>query len=238
MRRLLFLMWTAAALPGALSARPATAQARSPAQAARAVAEPPQVTRSLEALDELLTAYLQSMPRDRNHPGRPGAARALDAVTRLRRLSVKWPAQSPLDYRTNLARSVQNLESLIRAADTSKAAAVTRALAEDLEVKLEHCLKSGGRLGGSVNVQVRTLRRGEEVRHWQVFYLPRVLELLGDQSADRFPQLSSPTNERIVPGRYVMWTSDPASGREGRKTTVKVGEGRQHVTIDLTVPGS
>ncbi len=203
--------------------------------------EPPSVAQSLESLDALLTRYQQSLatpPGSPVPPGPPATARAQQALGRLRGLSTKWPAQSPLDYRANLDRQVRDLLALLHPKDQTRSAAVLEVLAEDLEAKLEHCVKSGGRLGGSVTVNVRTLRGGQEVRDWQVFYLPRVLEALGAGRADRFPRLSSPTNDLLVPGRYVMWSSDPSSGRQSEKTVIKVGEGRKDLTIDLTVPAS
>ena len=103
-------------------------------------------------------------------------------------------------------------------------AASVQALAEDLEVKLEHCTRSGGKLGGSVVVRVRTVQGATESKSWQVFYMPRVFEAAGNASPDLFPQLSSPTEETLVPGRYVMWVRDPATararradGRQGRR---------------------
>jgi hypothetical protein len=110
------------------------------------------------------------------------------------------------------------------------------AVAEDLEIKLEHCAKSGGKLGGSVVVRVRTVQGGEESRSWQVFYMPRVFEAAANASPDLFPQLSSPTEEMLVPGRYVMWVRDPATARVGERTVVKVGEGRKELLLDLPVP--
>ena len=112
------------------------------------------------------------------------------------------------------------------------------AVAEDLEVKLEHCTKSGGRLGGSVVVRVRTLQGGTESRSWQVFYMPRVFEAASNATPDLFPQLSSPTEETLVPGRYVMWVRDPATDRLGERTVVKVGEGRKELLLDLPVPAA
>lgn len=215
-----------------------TQRAAVPLPPVNVAVEPPAVGQSLESLDGLLVGYLQSMPPDKDHPNRPAAARALRAVSRLRALSVKWPAQSPLDYRQNLDREVGHLKTALESSTPRTTAATIAAMAEDLEIKLEHCIKSGGRLGGSVSVNVRTVRAGQEVRNWQVFYLPRVLEATGSTAADRFPQLSSPTQERLVPGRYVMWSRDPTSGRLSERTIIKVGEGRQDLTIDLAVPAS
>ena len=106
----------------------------------------------------------------------------------------------------------------------------------DLEIKLEHCNRSGGKLGGSVVVRVRTIQGADEIKSWQVFYMPRVFEAAVNASPDLFPQLSSPTEDTLVPGRYVMWVRDPVSARVGERTVVKVGEGPKDLTLDLPVP--
>ena len=153
-------------------------------------------------------------------------------------LSAKWPANSPDDYRENLARQVAALEEALRAGDLDRLTATVQSLAEDLEIKLEHCTKSGGALGGSVVVRVRTVQSGEERESWQVFYMPRIFEAATNASPDVFPQLSSPTEETLVPGRYVMWVRDPNTARLGERTVVKVGEGRKELLLDLPVPAA
>jgi len=164
--------------------------------------------------------------------------RANAALSQLQALSAKWPADSPDDYRDNLAGYITALESALKAGNAATLAATVDAVAEDLEVKLEHCTKSGGRLGGSVVVRVRTVQGGAESRSWQVFYMPRVFEAASNATPDLFPQLSSPTEETLVPGRYVMWVRDPATARLGERTVVKVGEGRKELLLDLPVPAA
>jgi hypothetical protein len=191
----------------------------------------PQVKASLLTLGKVLARV----------PPAPGAVRTAQqranaALLRLQALSEKWPAESPDDYRDNLAGYVAALEAALEAGDARGLAATVQAVAEDLEVKLEHCMKSGGRLGGAVVVRVRTLDRGAESRSWQVFYMPRVFEASATASPDLFPQLSSPTEDALVPGRYVMWVRDPATARLGERTVVKVGEGRTELLLDLPVP--
>ena len=46
--------------------------------------------------------------------------------------------------------------------------------------------------------------------------MPKVLEAAENASPDLFPQLSSPTEEALVPGRYVMWVRDPATATARR----------------------
>jgi hypothetical protein len=164
--------------------------------------------------------------------------RANAALSRLQALSAKWPAESPDDYRDNLAGYIAALEAALKAGRAETLAATVDAVAEDLEVKLEHCTLSGGRLGGSVVVRVRTLEGGTERRSWQVFYMPRVFEAASNATPDLFPQLSSPTEETLVPGRYVMWVRDPVTARLGERTVVKVGEGKTELLLDLPVPAA
>jgi hypothetical protein len=202
---------------------------------ARAVtpAPSPQVKASLATLGARLAGIPPASPLVRN-----GLRRANAALSQLQALSAKWPAASPDDYRDNLAEYREALDAAVKAGDAGELAATLEAVADDLEIKLEHCLKSGGGLGGSVLVRVRTLQGGAESRSWQVFYMPRVFEAAGNASPNLFPQLSSPTNETLVPGRYVMWVRDPATARLGERTTVKVGEGRKELLLELPVPSS
>jgi len=198
-----------------------------------AAAESPQVKTSLDALAALLARVPPA-----SGPLRTAQRRATAALRQFQALSTKWPADSPGDYRDNLAGDVRALEAALGAGDVEMLAATTGSVADDLEVKLEHCNRSGGKLGGSVTVRVRTVTGGAEIARWQVFYLPRVFEVAPNASPDLFPQLSSPTEDTLVPGRYVMWARDPVSLRVGERTVVKVGEGRKELVLDLPVPAA
>ena len=162
--------------------------------------------------------------------------RATTALSQLRALSASWPAESPEEYRANLATDVSTLDAALRTGGSASLAATVQSVAEDLEVKLEHCTRSGGKLGGAVAVRVRTLQGSSEVKAWQVFYMPKVLEAAENASPDLFPQLSSPTEEALVPGRYVMWVRDPITSTLGERTVVKVGEGKKDLLLELPVP--
>jgi hypothetical protein len=162
--------------------------------------------------------------------------RATTALSRLQALSAKWPAESPDDYRDNLAGDVAVLDTALKLGEAVTLATAVDAVADDLEIKLEHCMKSGGTLGGSVVVRVRTLRGGTESPSWQVFYMPRVFEVATNAAPDLFPLLSSPTQQTLVPGRYVMWVRDPATARLGERTLIRVGGGLKELLVDLPVP--
>jgi ankyrin repeat protein len=191
----------------------------------------PAVRASLQSLDVLLAKAAPS-----TGPGRAAQKRAAAALAQLRSLSAAWPAQSPEDYRINLAADATALSSALARGDQQILRQSLEAVAEDLEAKLEHCQKSGGKLGGSVLVRVRTVQSGQEAGQWQVFYMPRIFEVSPTAVPDLFPQLSSPTEEMIVPGRYLMWVRNPATSKVGERTVVKVGEGRKELVVDLPVP--
>jgi ankyrin repeat protein len=191
----------------------------------------PAVTASLQSLDALLAKAAPS-----SAPARAAHKRAAAALAQLRSLSAAWPAQSPEDYRINLAADVTALSSALARGDQQILRQSLEAAADDLEAKLEHCQKSGGKLGGSVLVRVRTVQSGQEAGKWQVFYMPRIFEVSPNAVPDLFPQLSSPTEETIVPGRYLMWVRNPATSKVGERTVVKVGEGRKELVVDLPVP--
>jgi hypothetical protein len=193
----------------------------------------PQVKASLETL-----AVLVSRIPPTSAPLRAAQRRAATALLELQALSAKWPADSPEDYRDNLSGNVKALEGALTGGNVDALVATTQSVAEDLEVKLEHCNRSGGKLGGSVTVRVRTVKGSDEIESWQVFYMPRVFEAAPNASPDLFPQLSSPTEDTLVPGRYVMWARDPVSSRVGERTVVKVGEGKKELVLDLPVPAA
>jgi len=204
-----------------------------PKQPARPAA-PPQSPQVKASLATLAAALVRVPPASASV--RAAQRRASAALSQLQALSAKWPAESPGDYRDNLSGEVVALDAALKAGTADSLAATLEAIAEDLEVKLEHCNLSGGKLGGSVVVRVRTIAGSQEKGSWQVFYMPRVFEAASNASPDLFPQLSSPTAETLVPGRYVMWVRDPATSRLGERTVVKVGEGKKELILDLPVP--
>ena len=228
------MLWIRITLCAMMLTGQRVAFAQTPAGATSAQArpvQPPSLAVSLNALG----ASLSRVPKT---PAALSFAtfRVRNTLSQLQQLAANWPAESPLDYRTNVSTSVTLLDRALAARDTARLIAVLQALGDDLEVKLEHCTKSGGKLGGSVVVSVRTVQGGQEIRNWQVFYLPKVFDTIGGTTPDRFPKLSSPTSETLVPGRYVMWVRDTDSTRTSDKTTVKVGEGKKELLLDLSVP--
>ena len=150
-------------------------------------AQSPQVRASLRTL----AGVLQRVP-PASAPVREAQRRANTALSQLEQLSAKWPAESPDDYRDNLAGDIAALEAALRSGNVDNLGAALQSLAEDLEIKLEHCTWSGGRLGGSIVVRVRTLQGAEERKSWQVFYMPRIFEAAGNASPDSVSAVEQP----------------------------------------------
>lgn len=195
--------------------------------------QPPAIADLLRTIDALLTKAAPAAG-----DARDAHRRATSALSELRALSGNWPADSPEDYRASLEAEGTMLGAAIARNDAGVLREALVALADDLEAKLEHCRKSGGRLGGSVLVRVRTVQAGSEASRWQVFYMPKIFEVAPSASPDLFPQLSSPTDDLLVPGRYLMWVRNPDTNAVGERTVVKVGEGRKELIVDLPVPAA
>jgi hypothetical protein len=228
------MSWSRVSLFVVLLTGPSVAHAQAPAPSgAVQPANPPGVKESLDTLNTLVRRV-------------PNASLGVNfaefrvrmVLDKLQRLAAGWPATAPVDYRVNLDRSARALAQALALPAPDQLQALLEALADDLEVKLQHCTNSGGQLGGSVAVTVRTLDGDRDSRNWQVFYIPKVLDVLGGATPDRFPQSSSQALETLVPGLYVMWARDPSSDRTGEKTVVKIGEGRPALDLDLPVPSS
>lgn len=97
--------------------------------------------------------------------------------------------------------------------------------ADDLAVKCEHCLLAG--LAATVRTEVRT------AKDLQVLYAPALAFAVMSREAAAFPRLTSPTEEDLAPGRYVLWARDPKTGKVSEPQTYKIGGGRKEIVIDL-----
>jgi hypothetical protein len=143
----------------------------------------------------------------------------------------KGPVTNPDEVTRDYARSLQLAAELIRQNPPKQALAD---IAADLETKVEHCQRLGIGMGGVVRVRVNTRRGGDIVRNLQVRYLLKFYEYIKGAQPGTFPQFSSPTEETLSPGRYWMWTFDPATGRETTRTLVKVA-GQREMVVDVPV---
>jgi hypothetical protein len=125
-----------------------------------------------------------------------------------------------------------DLQALRRVpADSQATAGVLAQVNDDLTIKAAHCKRAG--LAALVTAKVRTLRAGKEVTGFEVYYIPKLLELEPPANPPRFPTLSA-TEQNLAPGRYVFWAG--TLSRTGRKSTIAVGDGNSETRIDLLVP--
>lgn len=163
--------------------------------------------------------------------------RAAHALGGLLGLSRGWPLETPLPYRRQLASMADAVDDAARDPTNTRFSLIIVPLADDLDTKLAHCVANGGKLGGLVDVHVRTVRGRQEQRDWQVLTMPRIFDGAPNAVPTPFPELSSPTAERLVPGRYLLWARDPVHGRLSDRLVVVVG-GRPSLTVDLPVPAT
>src|SRR5438552_7240682 len=99
-------------------------------QPPRAAAPPasPQVKASLGTLTAILARIPPASPQVRAAQQRANAA-----LSQLQGLSAKWPAESPDDYRDNLAGDVAALQAALKIGTAERLAETLQSVAEDLE---------------------------------------------------------------------------------------------------------
>ena len=153
--------------------------------------------------------------------------------------SANWPAESPDDYRDNLAGAVAALEAALKAGEVRRSGrngAGRRRRSRDQARTLHEERRKIGRVGHRSGADAAGGRREQELAG--VLHAEECSRPPSNATPDLFPQLSSPTEEALVPGRYVMWVRDPATARLGERTVVKVGEGRKELLLELPVPAA
>ena len=142
----------------------------------------------------------------------------------------------PVDYYLVILRAnSRQLDDLKKEKDLTKASDTLRNVALDMQLKADNCRLSADGLGKEIKVKVHTKMDEKESGGYEVFCVPR--GMLDIKSAhDRFPRLSSPTDEKILaPGRYAMWvrkkqfTSEPVTLGIG-------GHGETKLDVDISVP--
>ncbi|HEX4682922.1 MAG TPA: hypothetical protein VH277_09450 [Gemmatimonadaceae bacterium] len=109
---------------------------------------------------------------------------------------------------------------------------------DDLAEKAEHCRLGPTGMATDVAVSIHTWKGSVESPHWQVFYLPKVMEAAADQSVATLPfeTFSNPAVARLSPGRYVVWAQKPGTNERSERTTIRVGKGVAQLTQDIAVP--
>jgi hypothetical protein len=112
--------------------------------------------------------------------------------------------------------------------------AVCRAVEQDLIVKVSYALKNKDAPHRLVEVSVKTVNKGEEVKGCEVWFAAGAWVDVIDRHK-KFPKESSPTAYSLPPGYYRMWTK--RGKEEAKKVPVDVGiGGTKELKIDLTAP--
>lgn len=144
------------------------------------------------------------------------------------------PAKTQDKYLVSLKRLNQQLALIEAKPSAPETLERLQDVAADLQIKADNCRNSTDGLGKEVRVKVRTLVGTDEVKGFEIFYVPKgLLDVKSEH--ERFRRLSSPTDEVILaPGRYAVW------GKRGDRFTDPIfqrigGQGEQRVEIDLPV---
>lgn len=119
---------------------------------------------------------------------------------------------------------------------TEKELARARAAIDDLSFKSRWFSFYGDSASApqQIYVKVRTLKEGQEIKDWKVWYVPLGWEGDKDHTIE-FDKHSSPTSQWMNPGAYKIWAS--RGGKVGVVKQVAVGDTRgTNKEIDLEVP--
>jgi hypothetical protein len=141
-------------------------------------------------------------------------------------------ATDPTQVSTAYIRTLTNAAALLNGAPSRS---LIDDITEELQAKVDHCRDLNIGMGGSVLVGVNTRRGSETINNLQVLYLLKIYEHATGAAPTTFPTLSAPSETRLDPGRYWIWSRDPATGRTSDRTLLRVS-GKQEFRIDLAVP--
>ena len=150
----------------------------------------------------------------------------------------RWGESVSTAYQEILILDFRMLAAAAKTADEKRAVAIMREVADDVRIKANHCRNSTRGLGKDVIVQVET-RKGDKIdQGWQVFYKYRIYQFTEKYTPQRFPKPSSPTQNELPAGKYLMWAEKPGGLKplRSKEDVVTVGEGKQQMEWVLMVP--
>lgn len=104
---------------------------------------------------------------------------------------------------------------------------------DDLYMKANACLLNGREAVASVSVTVHTKKSGTEVSNWRVLCMAKILRLYPYSSPTAFPQLSSPTQWDLAPGKYIMWAENPDTRQKSQEQEIPIDRKQE---CDLVLP--
>lgn len=187
------------------------------------------LTRLAQAASALSDVRLQTpeqQSRLASHAGRMMKdIRTIETATRERKISDA--------FRKSLDLDTEALGRVRTGAVPDRVLVVAGAVADDLGIKAEYVQQGKGDVD-DVAVSAWT-RSGSDVRNgYEVWYVPSA-HADNQSRYSRFPGISSPTQQPLAPGGYLMWSQQgPALGE---RKPVDVGKGGQRQTsVDLPIP--
>jgi hypothetical protein len=163
------------------------------------------------------------------------AAELLDGITsNVQVLLTQWGkdvSDGPQAYYAGLAGDDDLLKNLLdKKPPKVQMQKVLQAVADDLRIKAAHCVKSPEGWAALIKVVVITRKGGKVVPEYEVWFVPLGWADVVERW-QRFPKLSSPTENPLAPGVYMMRASNGASVR------IEIGgDGKNQHEIDLIAP--
>jgi hypothetical protein len=122
----------------------------------------------------------------------------------------------------SLELDLKALQTALAGTDGKKREEAALRVVEDLKVKSEDCLKFGrGRL---VEVEVSTVKGGQVVNNWQIYYK---YVAVGDLPTAKLPMesLSSPARKLLPPGQYDFQAEAAVGGNFVESAVVRCAVG-------------
>lgn len=150
----------------------------------------------------------------------------------------RWGEFVSAAYQEILILDFRMLAAAAKEADEKRAVAIMREVADDVRIKANHCRNSTRGLGNDVTVQVETRKGDKTDQGWQVFYKYRIYQFTEKYTPQRFPKPSSPTQNELPAGKYLIWAEKPGGPKplRSKEDVVTVGEGKQQMEWVLIVP--
>lgn len=114
---------------------------------------------------------------------------------------------------------------------------ILQGVVDDLKAKAAFEAKNEKGERRVIKVIAETKRNGAVVKELEVWYVPKGWDGTGKHE-EKFPANSSPSDHKLPPGAYMMWSQVPdVKEKTGEKKPVSVGEnGSSETKIDLPAP--
>lgn len=163
------------------------------------------------------------------------AAELLDGIkSSVQVLLTQWGkdvTDGPKAYYAGLTGDDELLKNLLdKKPPKAQTQKVLQAVADDLRIKAAHCVKSPEGWAALIKVVVVTRKGGKVIPEHAVWFVPLGWADVVERW-QRFPRLSSPTENPLPPGVYMMRASN------GESVPIEIGgDGKNQQEVDLIAP--